>query len=183
MDSLRFSDPKALVVHGRRRPFYLGLGRMSYRQLRSLPTTTTGLAHRVRVIARRQVGRQHRLPRTADLYRYTAFALLRDAYENPTTSALRAAVWRLLARTPGLRLNGRVTDDAGRPGIAVSQVIGPVRFRIVVDPARGRLLEYDRYLVRREGTEPPGLIWRAVFLASGVVDSDGARAESRVRTP
>ena len=49
------------------------------------------------------------------------FVLVGDhSRETLTSSSLRAALYEVAARIPGVKLEGEVTDSAGRPGLAVS---------------------------------------------------------------
>jgi hypothetical protein len=90
-------------------------------------------------------------------------------------SAVRAQLWRVLADLPGIAYTGRVTDRAGRTGEAFSMDFdagfGRARDTLIVDPATGELLDYERILLAL--TEPE-------YLAeAGVPDI----APLRIRTP
>ena len=50
----------------------------------------------------------------AQLRAFTAYTILRDLLDTPSAAALRAAAYRELARTPGLRLARRHRDRARR---------------------------------------------------------------------
>lgn len=77
--------------------------------------------------------------------------------EQPLTPAVRAAVLRYLARTPGLVLDGIVSDRAGRRGVAMhvdTTMSGlPERRTVIIDPANGQILGTETLL-----TENPGLL-------------------------
>lgn len=64
---------------------------------------------------------------------------------------VRAQVLRVLADLPGIAYTGRARDRAGRTGEAFSldfdAMTGPVRDTIIVDPATGTLLGYERTLL------------------------------------
>jgi hypothetical protein len=66
--------------------------------------------------------------------------------------AVRAALWRVLADLPGIAYTGRVADRAGRTGEAFSldfnAQTGPVRDTLIVNPATGELLGYERTLLK-----------------------------------
>ncbi len=65
-------------------------------------------------------------------------------------------------------------DNAGRTGTAVAVVLRDARFMLIVDPATGALLETERTLLHASNQYPgmtPGLISRATFLHSDVVNS------------
>jgi hypothetical protein len=64
--------------------------------------------------------------------------------ESPAPPALRAALYRVAARVPGVTLVGQVTDREGRAGVAVERTGGNgSTTRYVVDPADGRLLQEE----------------------------------------
>ncbi|GIF75288.1 CU044_5270 family protein [Asanoa siamensis] len=74
----------------------------------------------------------------------------------PTTNAVRAAAFRLLADLPGVRGLGAVRDVRGRAGQAVafiqdSPVIGSFEVRLIIDPDDGRALGQERRAVRPLG--------------------------------
>ncbi len=75
--------------------------------------------------------------------------------EQPLPPAVRAAVLRYLARTPGLAVDGVVRDRAGREGIAVhvdTTMTGlPERRTLIVDPVDGRILGAETLLTRTAG--------------------------------
>jgi len=72
--------------------------------------------------------------------------------DNVLPPSVRSEVWRVVAELPGLTYSGRVTDRAGRSGEAFSLEFdaktGPVRDTVIVDPATGQLLGYERTLLR-----------------------------------
>jgi hypothetical protein len=57
---------------------------------------------------------------------------------SPASPELRAALWRVAASIPGVRLLGDTSDSLGRAGVAVE--LG--RQRLLVDPDTGELLEW-----------------------------------------
>ncbi len=77
------------------------------------------------------------------------------AREQPLPPAVRAAVLRYLAATPGLLLTGPVEDRSGRRGVAVhldSDHSGlPTRYTLIIDPASGRLLGDEQLLTTTAG--------------------------------
>lgn len=101
--------------------------------------------------------------------------LLRETAAPPT---LRAALYRVAARIEGIELIGRVTDRAGRPGIAVgitSDYTGARERKILVfDPRTSALLAERRVLLERVpwlDADPPVVIGDTLYLASGAVDT------------
>jgi hypothetical protein len=151
---------------------------VSYDQLRRLPTDPARLSAALdRIAARYHVNRlfpQH------DIRTAIRFEMLRQLAEAPTSASLRAALYRVLARTPGLHLLGRTRDSAGRYGMGVAANVGPVDLELILDPRTGELLQTSRTLLHRssefaDGKQPPGLVNRATYLATGIVVSTRAR--------
>ncbi|MFD0662153.1 hypothetical protein [Thermocatellispora tengchongensis] len=66
------------------------------------------------------------------------FAMTRFVLSQPTTPATRAAMLRILADQPGLKLERGITDPLGRPGAAVTSPDG--EHRLIVDESGARLL-------------------------------------------
>lgn len=76
------------------------------------------------------------------------YAQLGDALrEQPAPPALRAGLYRALARVRGVVLAGRVTDRAGRIGLAIARTDHGVRSELVVDPTTSDLLAERQTLV------------------------------------
>ena len=78
------------------------------------------------------------------------------AYDDmPLSPEVRAAVLRYIADTPGIRLTGRVTDRAGRPGLAFSldsDYSGlPTRYTVIIASESGRLLGSEEMLTSTPG--------------------------------
>lgn len=151
---------------------------LSYAQLRSLPTNPTGL----NAALNRLAGRYHvnKLFPQRDLNAAIRWGMLRGLAETPTSAPLRAALYRVLAATPGVRLLGRTRDSVGRYGMAVAIDVDGARLAMILDPQTGELLQTSRTLLHRsraylDGRQPPGLINRATYLASGTVTSTSAR--------
>jgi hypothetical protein len=105
--------------------------------------------------------------------------LLRETVAPPD---LRAALFRVAARIPGVELVGEVTDPAGRPGIAVARTSDDAGFlernELVFDPDTSELLAEREVLLERVDwidADPGTVIGYAVYLNSGVVDSTSER--------
>jgi hypothetical protein len=149
---------------------------LSYAQLRRLPTDPARLGDALnRLAASYHVNRLFPQPAYHAAIRW---AMLRALAEAPTSAALRAALYRVLAATPGIRLLGRTRDSIGRHGVAVAVEVQDVRLEMIIDPTTGELLQTSRTLLHRSRLYPgqvPGLNYRVTFLASGVVTSTRAR--------
>jgi hypothetical protein len=99
----------------------------------------------------------------------------------PTSPRLRAALFRVLAELPGVKLLGRQRDRLGRGGIAVAVTPpgGPDRVReeLLFDPATSNLLQTQTVLLStssasRGPSMPAGtVVGYTEFLSRGVVDS------------
>jgi len=70
----------------------------------------------------------------------SVFGVIGDLLRGPTPPALRAALYRVAAGIPNVRLVGEVTDSEGRRGVAIEHpgLFGVTRY--VIDPATSRLL-------------------------------------------
>lgn len=99
------------------------------------------------------------------------------AREQPLTPAVRAAVLRYLAATPGLLLTGPVEDRSGRRGVAVhldSDHTGlPTRYTVIIDPDSGRVLGDEQLLTTTAGAldvSVPSVIAYTTHLDARYVD-------------
>jgi hypothetical protein len=149
---------------------------LSYAQLRGLPTDPVGLENALnRLAARHHVDRA--FPPAA--YRTAIrWGMLRGLAEAPTSAALRAALYRVLAATPGIRLLGQARDSIGRLGMEVAVDVQDVRLAMIIDPATGELLQTSRTIERASSLDPGqplGPNYRVTFLRSAVVSSTDAR--------
>jgi hypothetical protein len=151
----------------------------SYAQLRRLPSDPTRLTAAIDgLVARYHVDRS--FPQR-DIRTAVRFEMLRWLAQAPTSASLRAALYRVLAVTPGIRLLGRTRDSMGRYGTAIAVNVQGVDLEMIIDPTTGQLLQTSRTLLHRSqayfnGKQPVGLINRATYLADGIVTSTSARA-------
>ena len=135
--------------------------------LRSLPADDAGLERTLAIGHPVENGPAERL------------VAVRDAYgQMPLPPAVRAAVLRFVAATPGIRLAGRVTDRAGRPGIAVSldsDYSGlPTRYTLIFDERDGRLLGDEEMLTTTAGklnVPVPSVIGYTTYVDAHYTDS------------
>lgn len=103
--------------------------------------------------------------------------LLRETVAPPE---LRAALYEVAARIPGVELVGEVTDPAGRTGVAVAMAskADGVRREFVFDPETSELLAERQVLLRRVDwvdAAPGTVIGWVAYLESGTVDTTSAR--------
>ena len=108
------------------------------------------------------------------------FTLVGDALrETDASPALRASLYEVAARIPGVELLGATTDRAGRRGVSVaySNSHNHQRDELIFDPKTSALLEEET--VALEGNVfdyPAGTVTGyATYVASGVVSRLGAR--------
>ncbi len=106
----------------------------------------------------------------------------------PTSSpALRAALYRVMARIEGVELVGEVADPLGRPGIALSRPGGygndpTTEVRLIVDPRSAEVLAEQTILVAPVDwvdAEPPVVFSEIVFLETAWVGSAAEAAGRR----
>lgn len=84
------------------------------------------------------------------------FATVSDLYhEKHPTSAVRAAILRILADRSDVAFRGEVTDRAGRQGVAVTTTSNdsglPTRYLLIFDPTTGDLLDSEDILTTSAG--------------------------------
>lgn len=146
---------------------------LSYTQLRRLPANPAGLRAAVERIAA-----QHHLDKllpSSQSQALVKFAFLGGLAQTPAPPKVRAALYRVLASTPGIGLVGSRTDSVGRTGIALAVTLaGAIRLELIIDPSTGDLLQTSRTLLHRSSLmegQPAGLVNRDTFLVSAVVKS------------
>src|SRR3954452_6383334 len=155
----------------------LGTQRVRYEQLVALPTDPDALLARLKVAA----ARDERVVTPAVLFGIVENLLVRT----PVPSQLRAALYRVAARIPGIYSIGQTTDAAGRQGVGVEfDQTSPRGFVLktvlIFDPATGELLgERVGPTILSTGRVDPGITGNfdedAFFLEQGVVDAIGRR--------
>jgi len=100
--------------------------------------------------------------------------LLRETYVRPS---LRAAIFTVAKRIPGVRLLGAVTDQAGRSGIGLAYVSAHpglhqiVKSVLVFDPKTSKMIA-EETIVTDTRTGKTALVAWTDYLKSGVVNSD-----------
>jgi hypothetical protein len=162
-------------------------------RLQQLPTDPAALERRLRdnwwrdrtgsLEAREQcrnpidVQRARRCPNeaeaTVDIFQAATWLLARPI----TPPALRAALFRVLARLPGIRALGTITDQMGRSGTAVAITFNGVRHELVFDPSSSLLLAQREIIVaalREASRYPVGTTIRSELYLTRVVDSSTA---------
>ncbi|MGX2992743.1 CU044_5270 family protein [Streptomyces sp. JNUCC 64] len=125
--------------------------------LRDLPTGAAALRERVRTA----VERKYQAP-SAEVSRIVTSTLVDLAVHLPTRPGLRAAAYRALALTPGVRSLGSLKDRSGRPGrgVAVPDGDGRTELRLVLDAETGAPLGTLTVAVRAVDGRPEGAVLR-----------------------
>jgi hypothetical protein len=160
-------------------------------QLQQLPTDPTALERRLRDGALRdglrlpEPGGMNRCRRptptqrcrglieadaNVDIFQAATWLLARPI----TPPALRAALFRVLARLEGIRVLGPMTDEQGRSGTAVAITFDGLRHELIFDP-RSSLLLAERDIVAAPIPEAPrfpvGITLQSELYLTRVVDS------------
>lgn len=170
--------PSAWRLRPSARPFTLAYPiSLSYSQLQQLPSSPKRLASIVSRLADRTAraeGESSSRGARSEIVLYT----LRALALSPAPTAVRAAVYQVMASTPGIKLLGHRRDALGRRGDMFTATLGPMRTEMIINPTTGRLLQFTRVLMHRSRLEPgwlPGLISRDTYVEQVVVGSTSAR--------
>ncbi|MFF3731877.1 CU044_5270 family protein [Streptomyces sp. NPDC002476] len=121
------------------------MGDLPLRVLATLPTEEQALRKRLFAL----VDKDYNGPKEI-LDRIVVDTAIQLATTLPSTPALRAAAYRLLAAEPGVRSLGDVKDHTGRTGYAVAlpSPYGPVEIRLIFDKATGMPLGTETVATR-----------------------------------
>ena len=150
---------------------------LSYRQLQRLPSSPQRLATVVSRLADR-TARALRESSFRNAHSEIVLYVLRSLALSPAPTAVRAAVYQVMASTPGIKLLGHRRDALGRRGDMFAATLGAMRAEIIINPTTGRLLQFTRILMHPSGLDPgwrPGLISRDTYVEQVVVGSMNAR--------
>jgi hypothetical protein len=97
--------------------------------------------------------------------------LIQEAYLPPQALA---AMFRAAAQIPGVRVVPRVTDAAGRPGIAVAREDSGLRQELIFDPKTYRYLGERSIVVGHFEGQPKGTVmYHSAVLSVAIVDQIG----------
>jgi hypothetical protein len=111
----------------------------SWREVATLPSGTAQLRARLEELAPHQ-----------DLFRVIGGLLS----ISPVTPQVRAALYRVLATVPGVDLLGPGRDARGRAGTWVAHDDGTTRWKLLLDPDTGRLLQQDQVTLKAVPAAP-----------------------------
>lgn len=152
---------------------------LDYQQLIQLPTDPSTL---LQYIEQHATGGG---PRFSDIFSY-AQALLGGGGTGgaPLPPKVSAAMYRVIARLPGMRLIGPTRDPLGRAGVAVGLFFKHQsgRIELIFNPKTGVLLGERQISLSRKDGAPPGTViaWSAIE-DQGVVHSDRQAPTTRGR--
>lgn len=119
----------------------IGSHEIEWKTIAKLPATDGDLERYLRRLWQQdRRGGAHGYTAPADFGEYV-FVSAWDLFMAPTTPGTRAALYRILARTPSVRVTGQITDRLGRPGVAITAKGTSVR--LVVDRKTAQLLDFE----------------------------------------
>ncbi|MES9540398.1 MULTISPECIES: hypothetical protein [unclassified Actinomadura] len=136
----------------------IGSHEIEWKTLAKLPATDTALESYLRRLWQQdRRGGAHGYTAPADFGEYV-FVSAWDLFMAPTTPGTRAALYRILARTPSVRVTGQIKDRMGRLGMAIT--VQGTGARLVVDRTSAQLLDYEE-----QGAALPGKAAGGEYLA------------------
>jgi hypothetical protein len=114
---------------------------LTYRDLLALPTEEAALSERLGTIVPPAVG--------VSLERAKVEAVAELLGANPAPPILRAALYDVVSKLPGLELEGARVDPFGRRGVGLAVADASAKTILVVDPASARVLGLETVILRR----------------------------------
>ncbi|MGI5208121.1 hypothetical protein ACQEU6_41935 [Spirillospora sp. CA-108201] len=148
----------------------IGSHEIEWKTIAKLPATDGALESHLRKLWQQdRRGGAHGYTAPADFGEYV-FVSAWDLFMAPTTPGTRAALYRILARTPSVRVTGQIKDRLGRPGVAITARGTSVR--LVVDRKSAQLLDFEDRSSAVPG-KPAGSEYLA-FESQGWVNKIGA---------
>ncbi|GAB3960781.1 hypothetical protein GCM10029978_011100 [Actinoallomurus acanthiterrae] len=142
--------------------------------LLKLPTDPAALERVLRTWYQheKQEAEQRRDELTDDTFAKYLFSEASELLAGPLTPGAKAAVYRLLAKQPGIQYVGTATDPAGRKGAVLTKrpddPDDTFGIRLIIDPKTGRLLAHESHNRKT-------LIRTVTYESMGWVTSLGAR--------
>ncbi|MFB9834744.1 hypothetical protein [Actinoallomurus acaciae] len=120
----------------------IGSHEIEWKTIAKLPATKSGLESYLRKLWQEdRKGGAHGYVAPADFGLYV-FESAADLFITPITPGTRAALYRILADFPSVRVTGQIKDREGRLGTAITaQTPDGVIERLVIDPATAQLLD------------------------------------------
>ncbi|WP_207939254.1 hypothetical protein, partial [Actinomadura darangshiensis] len=154
-----------------RRPLSISNPGLTLANVSALPTGTAALESRLKQLYRDRAG-----ARPDDTFATYLWQTGSDLLTAPVTSGTRAALFRVMARQPGITAKSRVRDLLGRTGTALiltgpgdETTRGRIEYRMIIDPASAQLLQIEM----RDARPLPLLV--QAFELMGWVDRLGAQ--------
>jgi hypothetical protein len=147
-----------------------------YKQLLALPTNVGAL---YTVIERRAGKGTSSWQRGAVWQRHEMFTVIGDLLrEQPVPAGVRAALYRVAARIPGIEVAGLTHDAIGRPALAITlnDIFDGLRDELLFDPRTANLLAETSVVVKPPPAYhvKPGTVFGGItYLASGIVQRIG----------
>jgi hypothetical protein len=145
---------------------------MPYKQLIALPTNVDALWH----VVKHQAGRG-----SAGWQRHEMFTVIGDLLrEDPVPARVRAALYRVAARIPGIQLVGMTHDGLGRPAldVALNDSFDGNREELLFDPRTANLLGERTTVVKPPSkfhVKPATVVYESTYIFSGIAEHVGER--------
>ncbi len=155
---------------------------LPYRQLQTLPTSVDALW----LVIKRMADRGSKV-----WERHEMFTVIGDILrEDPVPAPVRAALYEVAARLPGIDVIGPTHDAAGRPALAVAlnDAFDGYREELLFSPRTAKLLGEQDVVAKPPATfhvKPGTVTYATTYLSSGIVKRAGHPPASTMgaRTP
>jgi hypothetical protein len=155
---------------------------LPYRRLQTLPTRVGALW----LVIKRMAGRGSQA-----WQRHEMFTMIGDILrEDPVPAPVRAALYEVAARIPGIDVTGPTHDGAGRPALAVTlnDAFDGSREELLFSPRTAKLLGEQDVVVKPPAAfhvKPGTVTYATTYLSSGIVKRAGHRpaGTTGVQTP
>jgi hypothetical protein len=117
--------------------YRLGGQHVGLKTLTGLPADATALEATLRKYYAKDV---HDQSTASDSWQTWVFGEAQDLLAGPITPGAKTALFQVLAKQPGIKLVGKVTDRLGRPGMAVAMPGDGGTFRLIIAPKTAQFL-------------------------------------------
>lgn len=148
---------------------------LPYRKLLALPSNVDALW----LVVKHAAGKGN-----ARWQRHEMFTVVGDLLrEDPVPARVRAALYLVAARIPGIKMLGLTRDGIGRPALAVAlnDTFNGERAELLFDPHTAKLLGEQQTVVKPPPAfhvKPGTVVYQSTYLSSGVVRRIGQRPPS-----
>jgi hypothetical protein len=146
---------------------------MPYKQLIALPTNVDALWQ----VVKHRAGRG-----SAAWQRHEMFTVIGDLLrEDPVPARVRAALYRVAAKIPGIQLLGLTHDGLGRPAldVALNDSYDGNREELLFDPRTANLLGERTTVVNPPSkfhVRPGTIVYESTYISSGIAEHIGQRS-------